>query len=80
MAITDSQGLSDIGSCYQCAGDTTIFQMMKLALLKQISESINPSNDTTPSGLMEQGKCYQCGANLSSAQTMEIALLVQIAS
>lgn len=76
---TDPQSLLTAGKCYACPG-ATVFEIMKLQLLADISLQKNPANDVTPQGLISQGKCFPCFATVSTARIMELALLAQIAS
>jgi hypothetical protein len=80
MATTDAQGLISRGSCYNCTGGgLSVYQMMKLALLAQLSLLVNASNDVTPQGLINQGACFSCLGMLSMYEIMEMVLLKQIA-
>ena len=76
---TDPQTLMTQGKCYACHGASE-FEIMKLALLAQISTTHNPSNDVTPQGLIAQGKCLECYGMVSIPRLMELVLLTQIAT
>jgi hypothetical protein len=76
---TDPQSLMTAGKCFACYGAST-FEIMKLALLSQISTAHNAANDVTPQGLIAQGKCLECYGMVSIPQLMELVLLNQIAT
>lgn len=79
VMATDPQTLMSQGHCFACYGAST-FEIMKLALLAQISQSHNPSNDVTPQGLLSQGQCLECYGMVSIPKLMELVLLSQIAA
>lgn len=79
MATTDPQTLLTSGHCFACYGAST-FEILKLALLAQISTTHNPSNDVTPQGLLSQGQCLECYGMVSIPRLMELVLLAQIAT
>ncbi len=76
---TDAQSLMTQGACYACYGVSS-FEIMKLALLAQISLAHNPANAVDPQSLITQGKCFPCFGTVSMARLMELALLAQIAT
>jgi len=76
---TDPQSLLSAGHCFACYGAST-FEILKLALLAQISQSHNPANDVTPQGLLTQGACLECYGMVSTPKLMELVLLSQIAT
>jgi hypothetical protein len=79
MAVaTDPQSLLTAGHCFACFGASQ-FEVMKLALLVDISLQTNPANNVTPQGLISQGQCYPCYADVSLPKLMELVLLAQIA-
>lgn len=80
MAATDAQSLFTQGKCYACFGPLSSFQILKLALLAQISQARNPSNAVDPQSLVSQGKCFPCFSNADMGKIMELALLQQIAT
>lgn len=67
------------GKCYACYGLSDV-QIMRLALLAQISTAHNAANDTSPAALLTQGKCFACYVNGDVGTIFELALLVQIAT
>jgi hypothetical protein len=82
MAVaTDPQSLLTAAQCYDCFGSSTyMLDLMKVALLAQISLAKNPANNVTPQGLLAAANCYQCfGASEYMLKLMELALLAQIA-
>lgn len=79
MAATDPQSLLSQGHCYACYGASE-FQIMKLALLAQISTNHNATNATDPQSLLSQGKCLECFGRVSIPRLMELVLLNQIAT
>jgi hypothetical protein len=79
MATTDPQGLMALGKCYACYGLSEV-QVMRLALLAQISTAKNPANDTSPAALLTNGKCWPCFSNGDVGSVMELELLRQIAT
>ena len=76
---TDPQSLMTQGNCFACYGAST-FEILKLALLAQISLTHNPSNDVTPQGLFAAGKCLECYGMVSEPKLMELVLLQQIST
>lgn len=79
MAATDPQSLMTQGSCFACYGAST-YEIMKLALLAQISLAHNPDNNTDPVFLISEGRCYECFGQVTIPQLMILVLLNQIAS
>lgn len=75
----DPQSLMTQGKCFACFGASN-FEIMKLALLAQISTAHNPANDVTPQGLLTQGACLECFGMVSIPRLMELVLLSQIAT
>jgi len=76
---TDPASLLAQGACYACYGLSTV-QIMRLALLAQISVQHNSTNVTTPAALLAQGACFACYTNGDVGSILELALLVQIAT
>lgn len=76
---TDPQSLMTQGKCYACYGASE-FEIMKLALLAQISTNHNAGNATDPASLIAQGKCFPCFGEVTIPKLMELALLAQINS
>lgn len=76
---TDPNTLMVQGHCFACYG-ASAFEIMKLALLAQISKTHNAANDVTPQGLMSQGACLECYGMVSIPKLMELVLLSQIAT
>lgn len=76
---TDPQTLLTQGKCYACEGAST-FEILKLALLAQISTNHNPANATDPQSLLTAGKCLECYGMVSTPRLMELVLLTQIAT
>jgi len=72
------QDLLDQGKCYACAG-VSMYEVLKLSLLAQISLIANPDNDVTPQALLDRAKCFECGTFASIGFLMELALFDQIA-
>lgn len=71
---TDPQTLLSSVNCYTCLSPG-MWQLLKLALLKQILLTSNPMADTSPETLLAQARCYDCAGNW---QLLELALLAQI--
>lgn len=69
---TDAASLMSQGKCYACFSANT-FQIMKLALLAQLSTNMA----TDPQSLLSQAQCYVC-MGVSIAEAMELALLADI--
>ncbi len=76
---TDPQSLLNAGHCFACYGAST-FEILKLALLAQISTNHNPANDVTPAGLIARGTCLECYGMVTLPRLMELVLLSQIAT
>lgn len=64
-------------TCLECAGSPGLFQLYKLALLKQILLAADPTAMTDPNTLMSQISCYAC-LPAGQLQLIEIALLSSI--
>lgn len=75
---TDANTLLDEVRCYECLAPGQ-WQLLKLALLKQILLATDPMADTSVNTLLEAVKCYTC---LSPGiwMLLELALLQQIAN
>ena len=76
---TDPQSLMTQGHCFACYNAST-YEILKLAILAQISLAHNPANDVTPQGLLAQGKCLECFGMVSEPKIMELVLWTQIAT
>jgi len=79
VMATDPQSLLTAGQCFACY-DASTFEILKLALLAQISQAKNPANNVTPQGLLAQGQCLECYGMVSTPKLMELVLLSQIAA
>ncbi|OLE10697.1 MAG: hypothetical protein AUG89_11580 [Acidobacteria bacterium 13_1_20CM_4_56_7] len=78
MAATNPQTLFAIGKCFECYGPLTAVQILRLAILSQTLNSLNPMAATDPQSLLAYAKCFSCFSNASMADMMELALLDQI--
>lgn len=79
MAATNPQELLSEAQCYICAGEVTIPQALKIALLARILLSVSPSSDTGATALQAYANCYNCFSTATLGDLMELALLDQIA-
>jgi len=70
---TDPQSLLSTAACYDCY--LAQYNLLKLALLRQLVLNLNPMAATDPQSLLSQANCYSC----YSAQwaLLELALLSQ---
>ena len=75
---TDAQTLMSLVSCYTCETPGN-WQLLKLALLKQILLASNPMADTSAQGLMNQATCYSC-VTPGLWPLLELGLLAQISA
>lgn len=79
MAVdTSTAELFEIANCYACFGEASQVQLMRLALLSEISTQLAPGLPIDPQSLFERGKCYAC-VGASATDIMELALLNIIA-
>lgn len=76
---TDSQTLLTQSQCYACYTPGE-WQLMILALLRQIALSQNPMAATDPQSLLTQAQCFQCYGGGGLWTLMQLALLAQIAN
>jgi len=77
MAVaTDPQSLLGAVQCYDCY--LAQYNLLKLALLRQILLAQNPNAATDPQSLLNQAACYSCFS--SQWALMELALLAQIST
>jgi hypothetical protein len=74
---TDPQSLLNAANCYNC-NTPGEWQLMRLALLRQILLASNPMAATDPQSLLNQAACYNC--YLSQWALLELSLLSQIAT
>ena len=77
---TDAQSLLAAASQYQgYAASGYQLGLMKVALLAQIAQQLNPMIATDPQSLLSAANCFQCySAQPFMLQLMELALLAQI--
>jgi hypothetical protein len=81
MAVaTDPASLLAAAAGYESyASSPYMLDLMKVALLAQISLAKNPANDVSPAGLLKAASCYECSAaSPYMLQLMQLSLLVQI--
>lgn len=78
MPATTPQTLYSESSCFRCFGAVNDVQLMRLALLARIYQTLVPMAATDPQTLMAWGKCFQCNGEASVADMMELALLDMI--
>lgn len=79
MAATDTNTLFSEGRCYECYGETSQTQILRLAILARILTASNPVAATDPQSLLSYGRCFGC-IGMSAADIMELALLDQISA
>jgi hypothetical protein len=77
MAAIPAQDLFTEGKCYECFGELTQPQILKITILARQLVALSPSADVTPQGLLTYATCYACYTG-SYYDLMEIALLDQI--
>jgi hypothetical protein len=79
---TDAQSLLGSISSYLATGNVSGVSLLKLALLQQIAQSLNPMADTTAQGLLSQDVIggYSATSNASTSDLLELGLLNIIAT
>ena len=76
MPSTDPQSLLAAAKCFDCFGQGSQLELMKLALLAQIAKTQNPMTATDPKSLLAQANCFSCYASSPfMLSLMELALL-----
>jgi hypothetical protein len=82
---TDAQTLLTEAQCYACYGGN--LRLMRLALIKQWAELVDPTIDTSPQALLDYASCYACfaggiggGANLYLLELFVLVLIDQALS
>jgi len=78
MAATNPQTLISEAKCYDCFGQVSLVQGIKLALMARTLTAMNPSADTSADALLAYANCYNCFSNATLGDLMELALLDQI--
>lgn len=78
---TDAQSLLNSIGSYLATGNVTGVSLLRLALLQQIANSLNPMADTTAQGLLSQDVIggYAATSNASTCDLLELGLLNIIA-
>lgn len=81
MPATDPKSLLAAADCLACYGTSPAqLELMKLGLLSQLVQAIDPSMDTSPKTLLAQAQCFACYGNSPALLSlMELGLLAIIA-
>ena len=74
---TDPQSLLTAAACYQCNGASPYqLELMKLALLAQIAQGLNPAIKVDPQSLLTAASGYAgYASSVFELKLMELALL-----
>lgn len=78
MAL-DAQSLLATAHCYRCYGDTSVSRLLRLGLLVNILNTLNPMQATDPQSLLKIANCYGSYSDASVGTMFELALLNLIA-
>ena len=74
---TDAFSLLAAGRCDVCyAPNQYSEELIKIALLRQIALSLNPSADVSPQTLLSEASCYICfGSSVYALSALQLVLL-----
>lgn len=66
-------------ACLHCYGSSGTAELMRLALLRRIALSLNPTLDVSPEALLASAECYRCySGSLFLIALLRLALLNRI--
>ena len=74
---SDQATLLNLAHCFRCVGVHGAAQLLKLGLMVQIVNNLNPMQATDPATLLTQPNvaCYRSCSNASVGDLLELALL-----